>query len=103
VDAFLEPYRANKGIDCAGGEKQPGPGQFCKFPLELLGPCGTGSFGYDVGKPCVLLKLNKIYGLVPDYYSDPADLPEDFPPRLSAVLSKLPPGERQQVYSTSTV
>ena len=97
IDDFLEPYRKNKGVDCAGGEKQPGAEQFCKFPLELLGPCGTGNFGYEVGKPCVILKLNKIYGLTPTYYSDPADLPGNFPPRLSTVLNKLPAGQREQV------
>jgi len=30
----------------------------------------TPSMGFEDGKPCILVKLNKIYGLVPDYYND---------------------------------
>jgi sodium/potassium-transporting ATPase subunit beta len=97
VDSFLSSYRKSKGVDCAGGAKTPPEGKFCKFPLELLGPCGTGDFGYDVGKPCIILKLNKIYGLVPEYYNDPANVPDNFPPRLTKLMSSLVPADRDQV------
>ena len=36
--------------------------QVCKFNLDTLGPeCNwQNDFGYDEGKPCVLLKVNKV-------------------------------------------
>ena len=37
------------------------------------------NFGYPSGSPCVLLKLNKIYGLVPEYYNTTEELPDDMP------------------------
>jgi len=98
MEGFLSAYRASKGVDCAGGATAPGDGKFCKFPLELLGPCGEGNFGYDKGKPCVILKLNKIYGLEPEYYNDPAAFPENFPPRLADLVGKMAPGDRNQVW-----
>lgn len=32
--------------------------------------CGINNMGFKEGKPCILLKLNKIYDLEPDYYND---------------------------------
>jgi sodium/potassium-transporting ATPase subunit beta len=39
----------------------------CYFNPALLGvPCSNASsFGYNIGKPCVLLRINKIYGWSP--------------------------------------
>lgn len=44
----------------------------CKFDLALLGDECTDHkhFGYSLGKPCVLLKLNKIYGWEPELYQE---------------------------------
>lgn len=45
------------------------------FDVASLGDCGkieTGH-GYKVGKPCVFLKLNKIYGLQHSFYNDTSD------------------------------
>lgn len=53
-----------------------------KFDLRNLGPCGQGHYGYDQGKPCIFLKLNKIYGLQHDFYNETAGLPEDMPEGL---------------------
>nr|CDS34705.1 sodium:potassium transporting ATPase subunit [Hymenolepis microstoma]CDS34711.1 sodium:potassium transporting ATPase subunit [Hymenolepis microstoma] len=39
----------------------------CKFPLELLGPCGAPEdYLAKNNNACFYLKLNKIYGYVPD-------------------------------------
>uniref|UniRef100_A0A2K5RH38 Sodium/potassium-transporting ATPase subunit beta n=1 Tax=Cebus imitator TaxID=2715852 RepID=A0A2K5RH38_CEBIM len=41
----------------------------CQFPLLLLQACGGMSdpdFGYSKGKPCILVKMNRIIGLKPE-------------------------------------
>jgi len=39
----------------------------CKFNLEELGACNKESmYGYARGQPCVIIKMNKIYGWLPD-------------------------------------
>lgn len=58
VENFLNTYKDNK--DCVkDGEVKPGS---C-FDLSQLGACGTKPYGYEEGKPCVYLKLNKIFGV----------------------------------------
>ena len=63
---FLEEYKddkqANAATDCAANNPA-GEGRVCKFELSTLGTCGQGKYGYDGGNPCIVLKLNKIYGL----------------------------------------
>lgn len=56
----------------------------CSFDLELLGTqCSQkNNFGYSSGNPCVILKLNRIYGWVPEPYDNPNDLPVDMPADL---------------------
>lgn len=96
TNKFLEEYRTSKGVDCTSEE--PGPGKFCKFPLESLGPCGQDNFGYDLGKPCIYLKMNKIYGLTHSYYNDTADLPEELPTDLKLSMAKLTGEELNQIW-----
>jgi len=84
ADKFLEPYgvETKKAIDC----KYPGDAniqeqEFCKFNLANLGVCGTGNYGFDSDSPCLILKLNKIFGLEPEIYDSTA-LPKDMPSEL---------------------
>jgi len=53
---------------CIDGKKTPDDvNRPCKFDLTLLHQCRQQfNFGYDRTKPCVILKLNKMYGWVPD-------------------------------------
>ena len=47
-----------------------GPNVTRERELTDLGPCSgeqDPDFGYSTGKPCILLKLNRIYGLEPEY------------------------------------
>jgi len=57
-------------IDCK--EEDPEPHQSCKFdPLVEAGPCTPDmNFGYHTGKPCIALKLNRIYGWVPETFDN---------------------------------
>jgi len=59
------------------------------FNKNQLGACGKGNFGYDDGKPCVIVKLNRIFGLEHDYYGEkPKDYPDDFPEDLVAHIAQ---------------
>ena len=71
---FLKPYglEEQKNLtDCAGGAffDQKGPEYAaCRFPLALLEACSgvdDPTFGYPEGKPCILVKMNRIIGLKP--------------------------------------
>jgi len=68
------------------------------FDLSALGDCGTGNHGYDQGKPCIFLKLNKIFDLEHDYYNDPADLPEEMPAELKAHIGTMSGDAANQVW-----
>jgi len=87
-DKFLAAYNNQKNnVDCdATGSAD---GNVCKFDLKELGPCAEGNHGYDKGKPCVFLKLNKIYNLVHDYYTDVEEFPEEVPTDVKDRIAKL--------------
>jgi len=65
---FLEAYR-----------KKP----YEDFDVSTLGPCSMAPYGYDKGKPCIFLKLNKIYNLQHTFYDNiTTAFPEDMPKPL---------------------
>jgi len=53
----------------------------------LIGDCANGAHGFDSNSPCLILKLNRIYGNEPDYFEDPNDLPEDMPEELKTKIA----------------
>jgi len=85
---FLAPY-----ADCVGAH--------C-FPLSQLGTaCSTYPYGYDQGKPCVYLKLNKIYGLKNTPYEvadldNPELLAKDMPKTLKTHIKSA--ADKKQVW-----
>lgn len=73
--------KSNKTIDCRS--KQPEAGQACKIDFEAYKDCTSRKgYGYKDGKPCIFLKLNKIYDWKPQYYGDTSLLPDEVPPQL---------------------
>merc|ERR1712045_376725 len=95
LDNYLEPYKTNKenGKDCNGNPAAEG--NFCKFDLTQLGPCVQGNYGFDTTSPCLILKLNKIFGLEHDYHED-TDLPEEMPADLKARIGVA--ADKKQVW-----
>ncbi|XP_013412380.1 sodium/potassium-transporting ATPase subunit beta [Lingula anatina] len=49
--------------------------KICKFLVDDLGEECTyrKDFGYDLGKPCILLKINKLFGWEPEMYTPGSD------------------------------
>lgn len=101
LDEFLSPYNATVGQNqkvCNFNQPQD-PNKVCIVDLETFGPCtAKNEYGYNKGRPCVFLKLNKIFDWVPDYYDDVNDLPEDMPEDLVAHIKALDVTQRQQVW-----
>ena len=87
-DMYLEKYKNTSGTteDCSNMDNKK---EACRFDIADLGPCGQHPFGYLVGgktivEPCVLLKINRIFGWTPQKYSEEdleeaQKLNEDFP------------------------
>ncbi|CAG9771311.1 unnamed protein product [Ceutorhynchus assimilis] len=82
VNKFLEPYNATQTgqnyVNC-DFEKQPAKGEVCFTDLSALGNCNEErAYGYNGSSPCIFLKLNRIYGWTPDYYtSSLEEMPDD--------------------------
>ncbi|XP_045510912.1 sodium/potassium-transporting ATPase subunit beta-2-like [Colias croceus] len=106
IEEFLAPYKnksllVNQGLnqrDCQ--DKKPPPGDVCSFNVSQFGPCSSeNDYGYGEGKPCLIIKLNKIYDWNPVFYDDPGDLPPDMPPDIVNYINKTTtPQERRKVW-----
>merc|ERR1712045_827108 len=98
LDGYLEPYRTSNdnGFDCSTGELPEN--KFCKFDLAQLGDCGKENtkYGFNSDSTCLLLKLNKIFGLEHEYYDNPAELPEEMPVELKERIKKA--SNKKQVW-----
>lgn len=88
LNNYLRPYQElESGAgqhaqgDCnAFGERDPS--KFCPFELRVIpNECSESqNFSYHLGKPCILVKLNRIYGWKPEPYSvRPKDYPVQAP------------------------
>jgi len=71
----------------------------CRFERETFGACSTFPYGYSKSSglnPCVIVKLNKIFGLVPTPFEATDELPEGIPPHLRELIAN--PSEPRRVY-----
>ncbi|RZB40874.1 Na K-ATPase domain containing protein [Asbolus verrucosus] len=85
LDEFLLPYRVKqigRNYRSCDFDEELGDGYVCVVDVDSFGPCTSGNnYGYNSTSPCVFLKLNKIFGWVPTYYTKgqegmPSDLKE---------------------------
>jgi len=79
-------------LDRPRGDKQ----KPCRFDPAAFGECSRHPYGFDDKKPCVIVKLNKIFGLVPAALQPDDDLSEDIPENLRARIQN--PTESRRVY-----
>lgn len=67
------------------------PEEVCNVDIEQFGNCSpSNGYGYNNSRPCVFLKLNKIFNWVPEYYDNPNELPEDMPAQLKEHIKAVP-------------
>lgn len=78
----LTPGRGQNIYHC--DYQQPPPkGQVCDVDIKSWSPCvQENNYNYHKSAPCVFLKLNKIYGWIPEYYNESNSLPDQMPLRL---------------------
>lgn len=85
----LTPGRGQNIYNC-DFDKLPGPGQVCDVNVKKFFPCiEENYFMYHQSSPCIFLKLNKIYGWKPEFYTNPNELPDDMPEHLKEEIGRL--------------
>lgn len=85
-----EGKKINK-ISCGPlATKVPGTNQMCKINQQELfqGDCTKdNTYGFRQGKPCILIKLNKIFGWLPDPLNETEKvLPDDLPDKIKNLM-----------------
>ncbi|RZC34892.1 Na K-ATPase domain containing protein [Asbolus verrucosus] len=99
LDEFLDSYVQNqtgKNYQHCDFNRTADDGNVCMVDLEQFGPCSpTNVYGYNGSSPCVFLKLNKIYGWEPEYYTEYV---EEMPEELQIKINNTEPSERNQVW-----
>lgn len=67
-DAYKKDKPGARYRDCGPGSTDSDPTKVCQFDWDTQLPncLPENQFGYTVGRPCVILKLNRIFGWLPD-------------------------------------
>ncbi|XP_060888934.1 sodium/potassium-transporting ATPase subunit beta-1b [Labrus mixtus] len=66
-------------------ESDMGTRRACRFPRSVLGPCSgmeDTDFGFKEGKPCIVVKLNRIVNFRPKPPSSNESIPEEAQPKV---------------------
>ncbi|XP_050458136.1 sodium/potassium-transporting ATPase subunit beta-2-like [Cataglyphis hispanica] len=90
LDIFLERYMESSLLSNGGRNQQicnytmpPKEGNVCAVDINNWGPCSPNQqYGFNNSAPCIFIKLNRIYGWVPEYYNDTQNLPDEMPDEL---------------------
>lgn len=101
VDKFLEPYQnAQTGknyVNC-DFDQPPAEGKVCITDIsKIMGNCNKEqAYGYNSSAPCIFLKLNRIFGWEPKYYTKPLDdMPQDLKNHINNISSQE---EKKQIW-----
>jgi sodium/potassium-transporting ATPase subunit beta len=90
--ANYEPgqQEAENFMECPPGPSEQRPDKkVCKFNLGQLSPCTKeNNFGFYTGQPCVLIKLNRIFGWEPESFDDKDASKKKIPDALRSFLEK---------------
>lgn len=108
LDEFLEDYRTPGQVSGRGQNiynceyNQPPPkGMVCDVDVKQYGPCTSENhYNYHKSAPCIFLKLNKIYGWVPEFYNDSNSLPNNMPKELKEYIKEK---EQKEQHTMNTV
>lgn len=97
LNEFLEVYKV-PGLKPGRGEnifncdynKPPPPGHVCDVDIKSWDPCTKeNNYSYHKSAPCVFLKLNKIFGWIPEFYNTTTQLPAKMPENLKTYISEI--------------
>ncbi|GAU92065.1 hypothetical protein RvY_04204 [Ramazzottius varieornatus] len=89
-------------VDCSLENPNKPDHTLCKVDLNAFGSCGNNTgYGYNIGQPCVLLKLNRIVNWLPESFdlNDP-NTPKELKDWVAAHLSNTTMPTKNQVYVT---
>eukprot|EP00096_Caligus_rogercresseyi_P004828 TRINITY_DN19369_c0_g1_i1.p1 TRINITY_DN19369_c0_g1~~TRINITY_DN19369_c0_g1_i1.p1 ORF type:complete len:336 (+),score=103.91 TRINITY_DN19369_c0_g1_i1:270-1277(+) len=90
---FLQGYKNLSSSSSSCTDNQSGD---CGFDLSSLGECAEEGHGYSTGKPCIFLKLNRIFGLKNAHFTSPEEFPEDAPEELLTHVKAIE--DKEQVW-----
>lgn len=100
---FLKKYENTTGTrDCPDGSASPMDEDACRFDIGVLGECAQFPYGFvspsvtTTVRPCLLLKINRIFGWVPEAYTD--DDIENSEDPVPANVKKLIQADRNKIY-----
>lgn len=97
----LTPGRGQNIYNCDYTQPPP-PGQVCDVDIKNWHPCTQeNNYNYHRSAPCIFLKLNKIYGWIPEYYNRTEELPNNMPLDLKDHIKKIEETQRPAVSRTS--
>lgn len=92
---YYTPGKTEKGtasIRRCSYTETPQEDQVCDFDVRQWEDCSEANrFNYHKNAPCIFLKLNRIYGWVPEYYNNTANLPEAMPQSLKDHINTVNP------------
>ncbi|KYQ53878.1 Sodium/potassium-transporting ATPase subunit beta-2 [Trachymyrmex zeteki] len=97
LDQFLENYISPSLLPNGGRNQQicsynkpAKPGNVCAVDVNNWGPCSPNQqYGFNNSAPCVFIKLNRIYGWIPEYYNDTQNLSPDMPESLVKYIKSV--------------
>lgn len=86
----MTEYRSSGEKKFCNFNQTVGANKVCVVNVDNFGPCSkeTG-YGYQNGRPCIFLKLNKIFNWVPDFYENLKTLPTEMPSDLKEHIGNL--------------
>ncbi|XP_017473805.1 PREDICTED: sodium/potassium-transporting ATPase subunit beta-1 [Rhagoletis zephyria] len=99
IDQFLEKYRSTGQKKICQFNQTRNANQVCVVDVNSFGPCSQqNAYGYQNGRPCIFLKLNKIFNWQPQFFDNIKELPKEMPTELKEHIGNLTDVQRQQVW-----
>lgn len=93
----LTPGRGQNIYNCDYNQPPP-KGQVCDVDIKTWSPCTKeNNYSYHKSAPCIFLKLNKIYGWIPEYYNRSNDLPANMPASLKTYIAEVEKTQPEKV------
>ena len=97
-EVFLKKFdNTTDTADCSGDDYNEEGSPACKFDASILERCSEFPYGYELipgeeaVQPCVLIKINRIYGWKPEPYgAGEVDSIEDMPDKVKNLIKANP-------------